>query len=107
MTETAHNASDDHSGGGHAKARYDDIPVGAVLYFGAITVICTLLSILFVKGLLNAFRSNFRAQRAAEVMATESATQIDDQKKLLEGGSGALSIEEAAKKVVEKYGSQH
>ena len=106
MTETAKTDSSDSHDDGYTKPRYDDIPVSAVLYFGVITVICTLLSILFVKGLLHAFKANFEAQRAAEVMESPASIQIDEQKKLLEGGGETISIEEAGKKVLEKYSSQ-
>ena len=107
MSETAHttDAHDhDHSSGGHGKARYDDIPVGNVLYFGAIAVICTLLSFLFVKGLLNWMTASYEAKRQAQVMESPATVQIAAQKKVLEGGEGTISIEDAAKKVIEKFG---
>lgn len=110
MTDTAHttDAHDhghDHSSGGHGKARYDDIPISSVLYFGAIAVICTLLSFLFVKGLLNWMSASYEAKRQAQVVVSPSSIQIEEQKKVLEGGEGTISIEDAAKKVIEKYGS--
>ena len=109
MTDTAHATDDhanDHSSGGHgSKNRYDDIPVSAVLYFGVIAVICTLLSILFVKGLLNWMTAGYKAQRQAEVVETPANLEIAKQKKVLEGGNGSISIEEASKKVLEQYGS--
>lgn len=106
MTDTA-QATDDHgthSSGGHTKNRYDDIPVSAVLYYGAIAVICTLLSFLFVKGLLNAMTANFEAKRQAEIVESPANLQIAEQKKLLDGGEGTISIEDASKKVLEKFG---
>ncbi|QEG20272.1 hypothetical protein [Mariniblastus fucicola] len=108
MTETAHathDHADDHSSGGHGKNRYDDIPVGSVLYYGAIAVICTLLSFLFVKGLLNAMTASFEAKRQSQIVETPANLEVDKQKKLLEGGAGTISIEEASKKVLEQYGS--
>lgn len=111
MTDTAHttDAHDhghDHSSGGHGKARYDDIPIGGVLYFGAIAVICTLLSFLFVKGLLNWMSASFEAKRQAQVVESPSNIQIAEQKKVLEGGAGTISIDDAAKNVIEKFGSK-
>lgn len=109
MTETAHASetqATDHSSGGHGtKNRYDDIPVSSVLYFGAIAVICTLLSFLFVKGMLNWWTAGFEAQRRAEVVETPANLEVAKQKKVLEGGNGTISIEEASKKVLEKFGS--
>ena len=107
MTETAHangEHASDHSAGGHGKNRYDDIPVSAVLYYGAIAVVCTLLSFLFVKGLLNAMTANFEAKRQAEIVESPANLKIAEQKKALEGGEGTISIEEASKKVLEKFG---
>ncbi len=109
MTETAHATDDhahDHSSGGHGKNRYDDIPVTNVLYYGAIAVICTLLSFLFVKGLLNAMTASFEAKRQAQIVESPANVEIAKQKKVLEGGDGTISIEEASKKVLEKYGKQ-
>lgn len=108
MTDTAHATDEhasDHSSGGHGPARYDDIPVGNVLYYGAIAVVCTLLSFLFVKGLLNAMTASFEAKRQAQIVESPANLQIAEQKKALEGGEGTISIEEASKKVLEKYGS--
>ncbi len=108
MTETAHATNDhanDHSSGEHRKNRYDDIPVSIVLYYGAIAVICTLLSFLFVKGLLNAMTSSFEAKRQGQVVDSPANIEIAKQKKALEGGEGTISIEDASKKVLEKYGS--
>lgn len=110
MTDTAHTTDDhahDHSSGGHGKARYDDIPISNVLYFGAIAVVCTLISFLFVKGLLNAFTSRYEAFRAEQTMESRSAANdlVAAQKQALEGGNGTISIKEATKKVLEKYGS--
>ena len=108
MTDTAHTTDDhanDHSSGHGTKNRYDDIPVSSVLYFGAIAVICTLLSFLFVKGLLNWWTASFEAKRQAEVVETPANIEIDKQKKVLAGGNGSISIEEASKKVLEQYGS--
>ena len=111
MTETAHASDDhanDHDSGSHGtKNRYDDIPVSNVLYFGAIAVICTLLSFLFVKGLLNWMTAGFEAKRQAEIVETPANKEIAIQKKVLEGGNGTISIEEASKKVLEQYGSSH
>lgn len=110
MTDTAHTTDahdhDHHSSGGHGKARYDDIPIGSVLYFGAIAVICTLLSFLFVKGLLNWMSASYEAKRQAQVLESPGSVQIAEQKLVLEGGEGTISIEEASKKVIEKYGSK-
>lgn len=108
MTDTAHTTDDhanDHSSGGHGKARYDDIPISNVLYFGAISVVVTLLSFLFVKGLLNAFTSHYETFRQGQVVETAANQEIAAQKKVLATG-GTISIEEASKKVLEKYGSQ-
>jgi len=109
MTDTAHSTddhADDHATGGHGtKNRYDDIPVSKVMYFGAISVICTLLSFLFVKGLLNWWTASFEAKRQVEVVEAPANKKIAVQKKALEGGDGAISIEEASKKVLEQYGS--
>ena len=111
MTDSAHSTDDhanDYASGGHGtKNRYDDIPVSKVLYFGAIAVICTLLSFLFVKGLLNWWTNSFEAQRRAEVVESPANMEIAEQKKVLEGGEGIISIEEASKKVLEQYGSKH
>ena len=111
MTETAHSTdqhADGHSSGGHGtKNRYDDIPVSKVMYFGAISVVCTLLAFLFVKGLLNWWTAGFEAQRAAEVVESPANMEIAKQKKVLNGGNGSISIEEASKKVLEQYGSKH
>ena len=107
MTETAHASTDhadDHASGGHGKNRYDDIPVGSVLYYGAIAVICTLLSFLFVKGLLNVMSSSFEAKRQSQIVESPQNREIDKQKMVLEGGEGTISIKEASKKVLEKYG---
>ena len=110
MADTAHttddHAHDNHSSGGHGKARYDDIPVSTVLYFGAISVVCTLLSFLFVKGLLNWFTTRYEDYRQAQIVVSPANVQIEEQKKVLAGGDGVLSIEEASKKVLEQYGSK-
>jgi len=105
MTDKAHQTdASDHSSGGHGKARYDDIPVSSVLYFGLIAVICTLLSFLFVKGLLNVMQASVDASRQAQVLESPGSKQIAEQKQVLLGGEGTISIEEAGKKVVQKYG---
>jgi hypothetical protein len=115
MTQTANPASTtsdqaDHSAdshvSGHGKSRYDDIPVSGVLYYGAIAVVVTLLSILFVKGLLNAWTRSFEAKRQAEIVESPASIEIAKQQKILEGGEGTLSIEEASKKALEKYGTK-
>jgi len=109
MADTAHTTddehADDHSSGGHSKSRYDDIPVSNVLYFGAISVVCTLLSFLFVKGLLTWFTSRYEDYRNEQIVESPASIEIENQKIALEGGDGVLSIEEASKKVLEKYGS--
>jgi hypothetical protein len=43
--------------------------------------------------------------RADEVVNMPAKVQVMEQKKQLEGGEGILSIEEAAEKVLSKYGS--
>ena len=106
MTDKAHQGdAGDHSSGGHGKARYDDIPISSVVYFGAIAVICTLLSFLFVKGLLNVMQASFNSSRQAQVVP--GSKQIAEQKSILQGGEGTISIEEAGKKVIQKYGGSH
>lgn len=115
MTETATTATSaaehaDHDADSHASAhgknRYDDIPISGVLYYGAITVVITLLSILFVKGLLNAWTKSFEAKRQAEIVESPSSREVAKQKMVLEGGNGTLSIEEASKKALEKFGTK-
>lgn len=107
MSETAQitNDTDNSHSEGHGKNRYDDIPIGAVLYYGAIAVICTLLAFLFVKGLLNFMTANFEAKRQAEIVETPSNIEVAKQKSLLDGGEKTISIEDASKKMLEKYGT--
>lgn len=112
MSETATTATSaaDHDADSHAsdqgKNRYDDIPISGVLYYGAIAVVITILSILFVKGLLNAWTRSFEAKRQAEIIETPASREVAKQKMVLEGGNGTLSIEEASKKALEKFGTK-
>jgi len=113
MSETTANShandshADDHGHGHGRKARYDDIKVSGIVFFGLISIIITLISIFFVKGLLSWWTRGFEAKRAVEVMESPASVQITEQLELLEGGEGTISIEEAGKKVLEQYGTKH
>ncbi len=113
MSDTTANshANDSHAsdhGHGHGrKARYDDISVSGIVFFGLISIIITLISIFFVKGLLSWWTRHFEAKRAGEIIESPASIQIENQIKLLDGGEGTISIEEAGKKVLEKYGAKH
>lgn len=112
MSETTadSHSSDSHAsdhGHGHGgKARYEDISVPGILFFGLISIILTLVSIFFVKGLLGWWTRHFEEKRQAEILESPGTEQIEGQLKLLEGGEGTISIEEASKKVLEKYGKK-
>lgn len=108
MTETTVDATnqpaDDHAV--REKPRYDDINVTTVVIVGFISAVITLLTILFVKGLLSVWIGKFERMRADEVVNMPAAEQIVTQKKLLEGGEGTISIEEAAEKVISEFGKK-
>ncbi len=108
MSETTANSghSEDEHASGHGKARYDDISVSGILFFGLISVIVTIISILFVKGLLGLWMRSMEAKRQGEVVISASSAEIAKQKELLQGGEGILSLEDASKKVLEKYATK-
>ena len=108
MTETTIDTTADTSAE-HAvreKPRYDDINVTTVVIVGFISAVVTLLTILFVKGLLGLWMGKYEKLRADEVVSMPAAEQIAKQKKLLEGGEGTISIEEASQKVLSEYGKK-
>jgi hypothetical protein len=109
MTDTTVNQTETDAGhaghGGHEKPRYDDINVTTVVIVGFISAVITVLTILFVKGLLSVWVGKYERMRADEVVNMPAKVQVMEQKKQLEGGEGILSIEEAAEKVLSKYGS--
>ena len=110
MTDTTANSTaetTDGHGSGHAKPHYDDINVPTVVIVGFISAVVTVITILFVKGLLGVWMGKYERLRMDEVVNMPAREQIETQKQLLVGGDGGtISIEEAGAKVLEKYGSK-
>jgi len=81
---------------------YDDVNAPMVFFVGVVSALLTLIAVMFVQGLYYHWSNEFRHQfNQPEVTPVEE--QIARQKALLEGGDGRLSIEEAMKRVAEKY----
>ena len=93
---------DDH---GHGEApSYDDINTPVVVLVGAISAIVTLLTIMFVQGLCYQWQNAYLKDRTAAAENMPAVKEVVRQKKMLAGGEGLVSIEDAMKKVVTTYG---
>jgi hypothetical protein len=99
----AHDPShDSHDHSDEALPSYDDINTPVVVMVGVISGLLTLLSMMFVQGLY--YHWDERIRNSAEVVKTETAEQIDNQKALLKGGGAIKSIDDAMQSVVSKFG---
>ena len=99
MTES--DTSTDH---GHEAPSYDDINTPVILVVGAISAIVTLIIIMFVQGLCYHWQNSMTQRRSVPADKMPNVIEINSQKAQLEGGENTISIDEAMKKVVAKYG---
>ena len=97
--------SETHNDHGHEAPSYDDINTPVIVLVGAISALVTLITIMFVQGLYYNWRNNFMDQRAMDAENLPAVVQIENQKEMLTGQDGLVSIEDAMKKVVSNYGS--
>ena len=88
------------------KPSYEDINVPVIILVGVISTIVTFLSIAFVQGMCYHWQSSKIKDRSTEVVSMPAAAQIVEQKAVLNGGDGTISIDEAMKKVIEEYGKK-
>ncbi len=83
---------------------YDDVNTPVIVVIGAISAIVTLLSVMFVQGLCYHLQNSYQRQRAQQVEHLPAREAIEAQKKVLDGGDGVASINDAIAKVVATYG---
>ncbi len=93
------NTDDHHS----AKPSYDDVNIPVVVMTGFITVVLTVLTIAFVHGIYNHWKSSLVEELQYSAVDTRRQAIIDEQNNKLSGVDGKPSIEEAMKTVAKKY----
>ena len=99
-TETTEHVADHATTG--EKPSYDDINVPVIVLVGVISAILTFVTIVAVQGLCYQWQNSKIKDRA--VVNMPARKYIDDQKKILDGGEGITSIDDAMKKVVDEFG---
>jgi len=99
MTEATH---DNH---GHEAPSYDDINTPVIVLVGAISAIVTLITIMFVQGLCYHWQNSYLQKRSVEPENMPAVIAVNEQKEMLTGIDGLVSIEDAKKKVIATYGS--
>lgn len=100
MTETT--TTNDH---GHEAPSYDDINTPVIVLVGVIASLVTLITIMFVQGLYYHWSNSVLDQRASDDSVTSAVEKIAEQKAILSGGDGILSIDNAMEKVIAQYGT--
>lgn len=100
MTDTANSTQP-----ADARPSYDDVNTPLVVFVGVIASLATITVILFVQGLFYHWKKSELRVRADEVEHMPSVVEINQQKKLLEGGDGIASIDVAMKEVIATFGS--
>ena len=104
MTETTAHPAATADASTHEKPRYDDINVTTVVIVGFVSAVITVLTILFVKGLLGIWLGRFERMRAEDTVNAIATQEIQHQRAMLDGTHGTMSVEEASKKVIETFG---
>jgi hypothetical protein len=93
--------SDNHHDENEAPS-YDDINTSAIVLSGVIAAVVTLITIFFVQGVAYQWQNAVLRQRDQDGPTSLPAVQqIEEQKSLLAGGEGAVSIDDAMKKVID------
>ena len=97
MSETTQDASSEVT---REKPRYDDVNVPVVVLVGIMSMVLTFMTIAAVQGLCYHWQRSKITSRSLEVVNLPARQYIDEQKKVLEGGDGIVSIDDAMKKVI-------
>ncbi len=88
------------------KPSYEDINTPVIILVGVISSIVTFMIIALVQGMCYHWENSKIRARSNEVVSMPARQYIDEQKKILAGGDGIISIDDAMKKVIEEFGSK-
>ena len=107
MTENENDHQNENTDDHHEeRPRYDDVNIPVVVMTGFITVVLTILTIAFVHGVYNHWKSSLVDELQYSAVDTRRQAIIDGQNEKLAGVDGKPSFEKAMEMVINKESSK-
>ena len=105
-TATAEHREPHNAPAAPEKPSYDDINTPVIILVGIVSALVTFLTIALVQGMCYQWQNSKILERSTDVVDMPAKIYIDEQKKILAGGEGVVSIDDAMKTVIKEYGKK-